>query len=86
MISPKDPWRNYLGMCVLYRILNNNARCYKLFFKAIKPLFASALAVNVKAVLSQFGNDAIYGADVGLFDDVQGGELPTLRQQIENAP
>jgi hypothetical protein len=58
----------------------------KLFFKAIKPLVASALTVDVKAVLSKFSHDAVYGTDVGLFDDVQGGELSTLRQQIQNTP
>ncbi len=57
-----------------------------LFFKAIKPLVASALTVDVKAVLSEFGHNTVYGADVGLFDDVQSGEVPTLRQQIENTP
>jgi hypothetical protein len=57
-----------------------------LFFKAIKPLVAPALTVNVKAVLSEFSHDAVYGADVGLFDDVQSGELTTLRQQIQNTP
>ncbi len=60
--------------------------CYKLFFKAIKPLVASALTVDVKAVLSEFSHDTVHGTDIGLFDDVQGGEVPTLRQQIQNTP
>ena len=86
MISPKDPWRDCLGICVLYRVLNKYARCYKLFFKAIKPLVASSLTVDVKAVLSKFSHNTVYGTDVGLFYDVQGGEVPTLRQQIKNTP
>ncbi len=57
-----------------------------LFFKAIKPLVAKPAAVDVIAVLSEFSHDAVHGADVGLFDDVQGGEVPTLRQQIQNTP
>ena len=59
---------------------------YKTFFQFIKPLVASALAVNVKAVLPEFSHNAVYGADVGLFDNVQSGVIPTLRQQIKNAP
>jgi hypothetical protein len=54
--------------------------------KFVEPLVTTALAVNVKAVLPEFGYDAVHSANVGLFDDVQGSELPTLRQQIENAP
>jgi len=60
--------------------------CTMLFFKAIKPLVAPTLAVDVKAILSEFSHDAVYGTDIGLFNDVQGGEVPTLRQQIQNTP
>jgi len=58
----------------------------QIIFKAIKPLIATAMTVNVKTVLPKFGHDAIHGADVGTFDNVQGGELTTLRQQIQNTP